>query len=164
MKPTIAYIDGFNLFYGLLKGTKDLWLDPVEFVRRLIREDHDILKVKYFSAPLKTYPYDRDAVESQNAYFQALSTLPKVELILNRAESFVLVSGDTDFIGPVNIVRKDYGKNVIVLNPHTRRSDLKQYASYYKDIPRDLPSQCQLPDEIPVGTHGNVIRRPAAWR
>ena len=216
MKPTIAYVDGFNLFYGLLKGTRDLWLDPVEFVRRLLREDHDIQKVKYFSAPLKTYPYDRDAVESQNAYFQALSILSKVELILgfysknptyfpaydescrkcekakdgmvrvvkleekrsdvniatsmvldavnNRAESFVLVSGDTDFIGPVNIVRKDYGKNVIVLNPHTRRSDLKQYASYYKDIPRDLPSQCQLPDEIPIGTHGNVIRRPLSWQ
>ena len=77
MKPTIAYLDGFNLFYGLLKGTKDLWLDPVEFVRRLLREDHDIQKVKYFSAPLKTYPYDRNAVESQNAYFQALSTLPR---------------------------------------------------------------------------------------
>ena len=53
MKPTIAYVDGFNLFYGLLKGTKDLWLDPVEFVRRLLRQDHDIQKVKYFSAPLK---------------------------------------------------------------------------------------------------------------
>ena len=173
MKPTIAYIDGFNLFYGLLKGTKDLWLDPVEFVRRLIREDHDILKVKYFSAPLKTYPYDRDAVESQNAYFQALSTLPKVELILGfysknptyfPAYDESCWNGDTDFIGPVNIVRKDYGKNVIVLNPHTRRSDLKQYASYYKDIPRDLPSQCQLPDEIPIGTHGNVIRRPLSWQ
>ena len=36
MKPTIAYVDGFNLFYGLLKGTRDLWLDPVEFVRRLL--------------------------------------------------------------------------------------------------------------------------------
>ena len=68
MKPPIAYVDGFNLIYGLLKGTRDLWLDPVEFVRRLLREDHDIQKVKYFSAPLKTYPYDRDAVESQNAY------------------------------------------------------------------------------------------------
>lgn len=30
--------------------------------------------------------------------------------------------------------------------------------------PRDLPARCQLPDEIPVGTHGNVIRRPEAWR
>ena len=141
MKPTIAYVDGFNLFYGLLKGTRDLWLDPVEFVRRLLREE----------------------LEEKRSDVN-IATSIVLDAVNNRAESFVLVSGDTDFIGPVNIVRKDYGKNVIVLNPHTRRSDLKQYASYYKDIPRDLPSQCQLPDEIPIGTHGNVIRRPLSWQ
>ena len=141
MKPTIAYVDGFNLFYGLLKGTRDLWLDPVEFVRRLLREE----------------------LEEKRSDVN-IATSMVLDSVNNRAESFVLVSGDTDFIGPVNIVRKDYGKNVIVLNPHTRRSDLKQYASYYKDIPRDLPSQCQLPDEIPIGTHGNVIRRPLSWQ
>ena len=128
-------------FYGLLKGTRDLWLDPVEFVRRLLREELE---------------------EKRSDVNIAMSMV--LDAVNNRAESFVLVSGDTDFIGPVNIVRKDYGKNVIVLNPHTRRSDLKQYASYYKDIPRDLPSQCQLPDEIPIGTHGNVIRRPLSWQ
>ena len=141
MKPTIAYVDGFNLIYGLLKGTRDLWLDPVEFVRRLLREE----------------------LEEKRSDVN-IATSMVLDAVNNRAESFVLVSGDTDFIGPVNIVRKDYGKNVIVLNPHTRRSDLKQYASYYKDISRDLPSQCQLPDEIPIGTHGNVIRRPLSWQ
>ena len=141
MKPPIAYVDGFNLFYGLLKGTRDLWLDPVEFVRRLLREE----------------------LEEKRSDVN-IATSMVLDAVNNRAESFVLVSGDTDFIGPVNIVRKDYGKNVIVLNPHTRRSDLKQYASYYKDISRDLPSQCQLPDEIPIGTHGNVIRRPLSWQ
>ena len=141
MKPTIAYVDGFNLFYGLLKGTRDLWLDPVEFVRQLLREE----------------------LEEKRSDVN-IATSMVLDAVNNRAESFVLVSGDTDFIAPVNIVRKDYGKNVIVLNPHTRRSDLKQYASYYKDIPRDLPSQCQLPDEIPIGTHGNVIRRPLSWQ
>ena len=141
MKPPIAYVDGFNLFYGLLKGTRDLWLDPVEFVKRLLREE----------------------LEEKRSDVN-IATSMVLDAVNNRAESFVLVSGDTDFIGPVNIVRKDYGKNVIVLNPHTRRSDLKQYASYYKDIPRDLPSQCQLPDEIPIGTHGNVIRRPLSWQ
>ena len=41
---------------------------------------------------------------------------------------------------------------------------LKRAASYYKNIPRDLPSLYQLPDAIPVGTHGNFIRRPEAWK
>ena len=70
MKRTIVYIDGYNLFFGLLKGT----------------------------------PYESNSLE------------------------------------------------------------LKMAATYYRNIPRDLPARCQLPDEILVGTHGNVIRRPAAWK
>lgn len=74
-----------------------------------------------------------------------------------------MVSGDTDFIGPVNIVRKDFNKTVIVLNPHNRKSWLCDYASYYKDIPRELLAKCQFPDTIPYGKN-HTLTRPAAWR
>ena len=30
MKRVIAYIDGYNLYYGLLKGTPYKWLDPID--------------------------------------------------------------------------------------------------------------------------------------
>ena len=30
MKRVIAYIDGYNLYYGLLKGTPYKWLDRYE--------------------------------------------------------------------------------------------------------------------------------------
>ena len=54
---------------------------------------------------------------------------------------------------------------MLVFNPHAGMSDhLKRAASYYKNIPRDLPSRFQLPDSIPVGKKGNFIRRPAAWK
>ena len=43
-------------------------------------------------------------------------------------------------------------------------TSMANHASYYRDTPRDLPAKCQLPDAIPVGTHGNFIRRPEAWR
>ena len=40
MKKTIAYIDGFNLYYGLLqKVPRYKWLDPFAFVKALLRED-----------------------------------------------------------------------------------------------------------------------------
>ena len=42
MKRTIAYIDGYNLYYGLLKGSRQKWLDPVRFVSRLLRDDRFI--------------------------------------------------------------------------------------------------------------------------
>ena len=54
--------------------------------------------------------------------------------------------------GKVQVVHGFYGKH------------LKWSATYYKNIPRDLPARCQLPDAIPVGTHGNFIRRPEAWK
>ena len=52
-----------------------------------------------------------------------------------------------------------------IFNPHAnRRTELARYATYCADIPANLALQHQLPDEIPVGTHGNVIRRPEAWK
>ena len=33
---------------------------------------------------------------------------------------------------------------------------------YYKDIPRDLPARCQLPDVVPL-PNGRTIHRPPAW-
>ena len=216
MKRTVAYIDGYNLFYGLLKGTPNKWLDPTRLVSALLRNDHNLVSVKYFTSPVKTYPNDAAALDRQKVYVQALSTLPNVEIIQgfyrkdtvlmpvheeeckgcptakngfvkvvkleekrtdvniasamlldafnDRADVFVLVSGDTDFISPVNIVRKDFKKTVIVFNPRETKSWLRDYASYYRDIPRELPAKCQLPDVVPYGSRGDrFIHRPPAW-
>ncbi len=79
-------------------------------------------------------------------------------------DCIVLVSGDTDLIAPLHYLKKRTGKSVIVFNPHERPSEeLRAVSTYYKHIPRDLPAKCQLPDVIPVGTHGRTIHRPAAW-
>ncbi len=78
---------------------------------------------------------------------------------------FVLISGDSDFIGPIELIRHKLGKQVVVFNPHAnRRTELARYATYCADIPADIALRHQLPDEIPVGTHGNFIRRPEAWK
>ena len=50
MKRTIAYIDGFNLYYGMLQGIPSYkWLDPSAFVKALLREDHDVVCIKFFT-------------------------------------------------------------------------------------------------------------------
>ena len=78
MKRTVAYIDGYNLYYGILKGTPHKWLDPVRLVKALLRDDHELVSVKYFTSPVKTYPHDGAALDRQKVYMQALSTLPNV--------------------------------------------------------------------------------------
>ena len=88
-----------------------------------------------------------------------------LDAVRTDTESFVLITGDSDQVGAIEALRYELGESVLVFNPHAGLSQhLKRAASYYKNIPRDLPARCQLPDEIPVGTHGNVIRRPEAWR
>ena len=46
---TYVYIDGFNLFYGSLKGSAYKWLDLEELCRRLLPSD-DIQQIRYFTA------------------------------------------------------------------------------------------------------------------
>ena len=82
MKRTIAYIDGYNLYYGLLKGTPWKWLDLGLLVKAMLRDDHDFLAIKYFTAPIRTYPHDAVALERQNVYLQALATDARVRIQL----------------------------------------------------------------------------------
>ena len=84
MKRTVAYIDGYNLFYGLLKGTSYKWFDPTRLVSALLRGDHELVSVKYFTSPVKTYPHDTSALDRQKVYIQALTTLPNVCVLLPR--------------------------------------------------------------------------------
>ena len=93
-----------------------------------------------------------------------LATSMLVDAALDKADCLALVSGDSDFVAAVEASRKVFGKTVLVFDPgETPVIQLAAAASYYRPIPRDLPARCQLPDEVPVGSHGRVIRRPAEW-
>ncbi len=95
-----------------------------------------------------------------------LATAMMVDFHEDKADSFVVISGDADLIAPIDYIRRSGKRNVIVFNPHqTISGDLKKHATFYKNIPRDLPAKCQLPDIIPYGKRGDrFIHRPAAWR
>ena len=50
MKPrTIIYIDGFNFYYGAVRGTPYKWLDIEKCFLRL-RMNDDIRRIWYFTA------------------------------------------------------------------------------------------------------------------
>ena len=79
-KRSIVYIDGFNLYYGAVHDTQWKWLDIQTYFERL-RQNDDVVKIKYFTALIEN---NRDARNRQEAYLQALETMPKVEIILGR--------------------------------------------------------------------------------
>lgn len=76
------YIDGFNLYYGCLKGTPYRWLDINKMCHFLFPND-EIIKIKYFTAPIRIRPNDKDhdKPNRQQVYLRALRTLPNLEII-----------------------------------------------------------------------------------
>lgn len=68
---TYVYADGFNLYYGALKGTGFKWLDLSALMSNLLPRN-DIIRVKLFTARITPRPNDLDASKRQNAYLRAL--------------------------------------------------------------------------------------------
>jgi len=185
---TIAYIDGGNLYHGLLRGCSACkWLDISALIRAmlvhsLLDANHELVAVKYFVSRTKTYPHDPMSVERQNIYLQALLAYGGVDVIegyynknkawvpsvdsrcqkcsastngfvhvikieekrtdvnlatsflrdayTNAADAFAVVSGDADFIAPLDLVRHELKRQTIVFNPRQRPTDLRFHATY----------------------------------
>ena len=78
---TFVYVDGFNLYYGALKGTPFKWLDLVSLLEKVLQPRHEILKVKYFTARVSGTRADPSKPQRQDAYLRALRHFrPEVEV------------------------------------------------------------------------------------
>ena len=78
---TFVYVDGFNLYYGALKGTPWRWLDPVALLEKVLRPQHRIVALKYFTARVSDTPGDRSKPQRQDAYLRAVQRFrPEVEV------------------------------------------------------------------------------------
>lgn len=71
---SIVYVDGFNLYYGALKGSPDRWLDLDRYFT-LLRMDDDVQRIWYFTAVIEGPRRER-----QLTYLQALRSTPRVAI------------------------------------------------------------------------------------
>ena len=76
---TIVYVDGFNLYYGCLKGSSYKWLNLLE-LSKLLLPKHEILKIKYFTAKVSPQTYDLNCHKRQYTYIRALESLGCCEI------------------------------------------------------------------------------------
>ena len=80
----------------------------------------------------------------------------------NRYECGVIVSGDSDLLAAVQIVKNELGKPVGVLNPQKRPSRmLEQHATFYKHIRPGVLAASQFPKTL-VDEYG-IFSRPTQW-
>ncbi len=78
--PTMIYVDGFNLYYGALKGTPYKWLNFEALFARVFPKNR-IVGIRYFTAPINALPSDPDQPLRQQRLFRALRTLPLLTII-----------------------------------------------------------------------------------
>lgn len=210
------YIDGLNLYYGALRGTRYRWLNLYEFCRSVAGDEHSIERIRYFTSDVKNTPNDSNLRSRQLIYFRALDTLGRIvtihkgrftrhvrlmELVSpicevgkpeptrsvhvfrteekgsdvnlatylmldasqRRFQTAYVVSNDTDLVEPIRIVRKEFGRPVHVINPHsdiyTRR--MRNASTSYIPLDRALLAKCQFSKNL-VDPKG-VFRRPRDW-
>jgi len=78
-RQTIVYVDGFNLYFGALKGTPYRWLDLSKLFHYLLPQNA-VTHIRYFSARVSVRTNDPDAPTRQETYWRALRTLPELEI------------------------------------------------------------------------------------
>ena len=67
---TVVYIDGFNLYYSLLRRTSLKWLDIVALFRdHALGSNSQVVQVRYYTAPvLARMSDDPQSVQRQRIY------------------------------------------------------------------------------------------------
>ncbi len=81
---TNFYIDGFNLYYRVMKDNPALkWLNFDAWCRRLM-PSADIQRIRYFTALVDARPDDPDQPNRQQIFWRALATTPTVSIHLGR--------------------------------------------------------------------------------
>lgn len=77
---TIIYIDGFNLYFRLLKSRPSLkWLNPKLLAENLLSKNNNIVHINYYTANVSGR-LDPHAPRRQQIYFDALVTLPELTI------------------------------------------------------------------------------------
>lgn len=78
---TIVYVDGFNFYYGEVRGTPWKWLDTPALFQKLLGPQNALIGVKYFTARVQPSPRDPSVNVRQDTYLRALRAhCPLVEL------------------------------------------------------------------------------------
>jgi uncharacterized LabA/DUF88 family protein len=73
---TIAYIDGFNLYYRMLRDRpQSKWLNQRRLIENLLSPAHKIATVNYYIARVSARAHDPHAPARQATYLKALSSV-----------------------------------------------------------------------------------------
>jgi len=77
-------------------------------------------------------------------------------------QAAVVVSNDTDLVEPIKLVRQEFNRPVMVVNPQRSRSDrMRKAATSYELLDQDLLALCQFPRHLTDAS--GSFEMPADW-
>ena len=84
MQRAIAYIDGFNLYFGLKEANwkKYYWLNVHKLAQQLLGAKSRLIITKYFSSRVSATSRDPHKQARQSCFLDAMKTLPDVQLFM----------------------------------------------------------------------------------
>lgn len=161
MKANI-YVDGFNLYFGSLKGTPFKWLNLLAMCQRLL-PDREINRIRFFTARVAPMPYNPDARNRQGAYLRALATIPGLTIHWGRFSSNPAYAP----VFPLTYPSPNRpARTVRVLKTEEKRSDVNLATLLLMDCVDDVfdeaviisnDSDLLLPIEYAIGRFGKTV-------
>jgi len=128
---TFIYIDGFNLYYGSLKGTPYKWLDLKALFATLLGPAHQIFAIKYYTARITARPSDINAPIRQMVYFNALQAhIPEFYI---KYGHFISKAVRMPLVTPIV-----FKKTVEVIKTEEKGSDVNLALHFLNDASHDL--------------------------
>ena len=157
-----VYVDGFNLYYGSLKGKGPgfKWLDLENLCRKHLIPSNPINRIRYFTARVSARPGDQDAPVRQETYLRALATIPNLTIHLGHFQQtkvrMPLVSPRTGGPTTVSVYKtEEKGSDVnlatyLLLDAFNKDCDLAVVISNDSDL--EEPIRVAMQDlGVPVG-------------
>jgi len=92
-----------------------------------------------------------------------IATHMLIDAFRNANQAAILVSNDSDLVEPVKVIKKEFGKTVIVLNPCRNQPsvELKRYADLVKPIRTWVLKASQFPPTL--ADQKGTFTKPAGW-
>ena len=112
-----VYVDGFNLYYGAVKGTPFRWLDLHKLSERVLKPGSQVNRIRYFTA-LVDGRKDPQTPRRQQAYLRALGTISNLTIhygsFVTHPKTLPLVAGG----GMARVLRTDEKGSDVNLASH----------------------------------------------
>lgn len=167
-KRAIVYVDGFNLYYGSLKGTPHkLYINALKSAGRVT------VYTGHFLSHPKRRPRREACVQCGEKYAEVIITEEKgtdvnlaTHLVYDACtEAFdvaAIISNDSDLATPIEFAIKKCGKTVGIINPHpVPARTLSQAAGFYKKLRSGALEASQFPATFSAG--GRTFTKPDTW-